>query len=882
MKFKFLSVGFLIFAFSLASCSNNGSQDVPSEDESKKSIGNIVVGDVRVQILDEKTFRFEEKYDGEFEDRDTFFIPNRSKYKGAVFTQTSTSEYQIISVGDTDIYIPKQGTLDGIFVTHDEEEIYRYSNLLNTGTLPSPSETPEAFAISDSTRMFIPEGGYSYRPSDGNLSGYEFDHYAGDIYLLTPFGDAKELRQLYVNLTGKSEMVRLSALGSWDSKYYKYTEETALEEIELYKENDLPLDNLVIDTDWRVLIGAGGTGYEVDTTLFPDMKGFIDKCHDQNINLMFNDHPEPAAGSTSLLDPIDVNYRESNLKKYLEMGVDYWWYDRNWWTTVHSPFPDEIKNETLGSYLYWDITNRTFQEMAGSDGIYTRPIIMSNYDEISNGTFKQTSNTAFHRFSINWTGDINSSTSSLKNEIYNTIRAGIDSVPYVNSDIGGHIGNPSNELYTRWVQYGALSPIFRPHSGNSNDRYRQPWLYGEDALNISRDYLKMRYRLLALFYQLAFESYETGMPLVRSLEFNYPDDPDAKRYDEWLLGDNILFAPITDDTVTDFKSAWYDDVEVEYFNNTELEGSAIEKKTYSSINFNWGGNSPEYGVNADNFSARMTTKITPTEDIKAYITVDDGCRVYLDGKLVVDEWGPHDSSTILIGELNKNETHDLVIEYYEGSGNAICRLTYENIDGNNISKEVYLPEGQWMNIFDGAIYDGKQYVEVKCNLEESPIFIKMGSIVPLLDYASNTTDLDWSNITYDVYPSKNGSCSSYLYEDDHDTTAYKLGLYRKSNYSSYFDEEENCFVVNLDKGQGDYNGENNFSKRDISLKIHKVGEFKEITKVTLNGMPVSGVAIQKDNSFPFSTDGGARDGDVLNVSFNSDVYDSNVIKIYLD
>ena len=99
--------------------------------------------------------------------------------------------------------------------------------------------------------------------------------------------------------------------------------------------------------------------------------------------------------------------------------------------------------------------------------------------------------------------------------------------------------------YVKWMQYGALSPIYRPHCAwvGSVDEGRMPWLKGEDALNIIRDYVNLRYRLLPTYYNLSHENYETGMPLVRRLDFEYPEYESASRNDQYLLGEDILIAP---------------------------------------------------------------------------------------------------------------------------------------------------------------------------------------------------------------------------------------------------------------------------------------------------------------------------------------------------
>ena len=882
----------LISLLAMSGCKNinisNSLNKTSSSITLEKNIGNVVVGNIRVQLLDKNTIRFEEKTESGFLDDNTFLVPNRDEYEGVIYSEYEDKDYKYIEMNGITIAIPFETEgFEGVYIEKDGKIIYEAEMIRNTGDLPTPSQTPDVFPVGDAPRIIVPETGYSYESYENspreyeNFSGYKIQAKVNDLYVLLPFGDARTLRQAYVNLTGKSEMVRLKNLGSWDSKYFAYSDKTAQEEIDNYKKYDLPLDNLVIDTDWRKSSGSG-IGYEIDTRLFPDMEGFLSSVHDQNIEVMFNDHPEPAFGSTTLLDPYDVDYRNESLKSLLAMGLDSWWYDRNWTVSLKSPVPNYINPETWGLYLYHDITKQYYQEVADNKEIYRRPVVMGNADNIYHGDYRGILNSASHRYSIQWTGDINADSYSLKQEIEDIIEAGVDSLPYLSSDLGGHNGNPSNELYTRWIQYGALSPIFRPHSSKYNQRYRQPWLYGEDALNISREYINMRYRLMALYYALAYENYETGMPLVRSLEFNYPDDELARRNDEYLLGNNILFAPITDDVYNEIPNDWIvDGVNAKYYNNTSLSGTPIKETTYDNMTFNWGNGSPELGVPADNFSAAFETKICPSRDITLAVKVDDGVRVYVDDELVLNKFFANDSVTYDVIELKANQTYDIKVDYYEASGGAFLNLLYKN-ESNLFNKSVYLPEGQWMNVFTGEVYEGKATYDVVCNLYESPLFIRLGSITPLVADELNTSNINWNNIAYDIYPSKTASDSGFLYEDDHETTAYKYDYNRISNYSYQYDEKENCVIIKLDAGVGSFDNSDVTSVKNYSLRYHLIEGMDSIMKITVNDQMVSSKYIkQEPYAAPFAHSGGSVDSDVISIDFTSSVNQDNIIKIYL-
>ncbi len=108
-------------------------------------------------------------------------------------------------------------------------------------------------------------------------------------------------------------------------------------------------------------------------------------------------------------------------------------------------------------------------------------------------------------------------------------------------DIGGFYVQPTPELYVRWAQFGLLSPLSRAHGVTT----RLPWDYGEEALHIFRDYVRLRYRLLPYIYTYACIAAETSLPLMRPMLLEFPDDPNTYSMDlQYMLGSELLVAPI--------------------------------------------------------------------------------------------------------------------------------------------------------------------------------------------------------------------------------------------------------------------------------------------------------------------------------------------------
>ncbi len=496
----------------------------------------IVFENIRVQLLCDEIVRIEYAAQGKFCDENTLFVPDRSHFFSAQVAYTQKGH--AICWGAYELSVPQNtSSLSGVTLKKNGKRVYTYKPLANSGELPALDKTPEVFALSDTPRLLLPEGGYCA----DRKGEYKAEENMQDIYLLLCGKSAKKLRKLYVELTGKCEMVRLSTLGGWNSKYYAYTEETAKQLILDYEKHDIPLDVMVIDTDWRSC--EDGWGYDVNEKLFPDMEGFLAFAHAHGLEIMFNDHPEPVNGA-QVFAPEEIAYRERSLQSLMEKGVDIWWYDRNWHTRLISP-TSGIPSETLGLYLFTDITASFYKKQAKDAKIFRRPVVMGNVVNVVNGEYRGITDSASHRYSIQWTGDTESDFAALKQEIQTLIRCGANAIPYVNADCGGHMGDPDKEQFIRWMQFGTLSPVFRPHCTNSVKRTREPWLYDEETVDIVREYTNLRYRLLPIIYKNAYVAYETGEPIFKSLAYEYPHDKKAVQCtDEYMLGNDILIAPI--------------------------------------------------------------------------------------------------------------------------------------------------------------------------------------------------------------------------------------------------------------------------------------------------------------------------------------------------
>ena len=853
-----------------------------------------IISNVRVQVLSPTVVRLEEKGPKGFEDRETFHVLNRNNWEGTEVTREDVDGNVILSTSVFDITIPADAQdISGITISDKEGRlIWKYKGLPGSKVyLPDPGEEVMAWEMGDSPRMTVPEWGFTPQPEENtenrDTNGFDTANDAPDMYVFLPQGDDVQLRKDFVKLTGQTEMLPLSVFGAWDSRYHEYSDASAMQQIEDYHEiYQVPLDNLVIDTDWRSA-GTGGIGYDVNTRLFPDMEDFIKRAHDKNVNIIFNDHPEPTKNDqnrqNSAIVPQEIQYRYDNLTRLLNMGLDAWWYDRNWSTTIVPP--EGYTHEAIGGAVYADAQKAVYPDQ--------RLFMMSNVDGTSNGGDIGAPDVTQHRYAVTWTGDTGGHQETLQRELEFAVQYGaIGGLPYISTDVGSH-QTPTTELtadeFVKWMQYGTLSPIYRPHNTKfSTENGRMPWMKGEEALDIIRDYVNMRYRLLPTFYNLSHENYETGMPLVRRLDFYYPEYASANRNDQYLLGDDILIAPtITDSNKEDpsVPSAWLKTpdgqkgLKAEYFNNYNLNGEPVLTQTVPNIDFNWGTGSPANGINSDNFSIRFTGTITiGDEDVQLQTYSDDGARIYINDELFVNSWKDQSATTKTSESVLKaGETYNVRYEYYEKSDKALCRMQYVTQGEKEetiCTRTVWIPEGEWIDTFTGETVYGPRSIEVEAPVRETPMYIRKGAILPLADEMMTTKDKDWSHMTLDVYPSTRYSDATTLYEDDTVSTKYEEGKYRTTELSTK--SEDGKTVIDIGAAKGTFDGELCFDNRSWTVRIHQPqgwGELKSVT--TADGEALNFETVAQDaGAMPFEIAGGAADGTVYEVEVSGNVYEA--------
>jgi hypothetical protein len=441
-----------------------------------------------------------------------------------------------------------------------------------TATLPEmhPGILDQAgYRLLDDTdsAVWTKDGWVEPRPSGGDVQ---------DGYLFVYGDDYQQALEDLNKLTGPSPLLDESNFGVWYSDYYPYaTSDYENTLIPQFRANNVPLDDLSVDTDWK----SPNTwdGWEWNSSLFPDPGSFLSWAKSQGIDVTLNVHasiadndPQLAAtqaiaggpltasscysGSCQVWDWSQVAQAESYFalhQPFEAQGVDFWWLD--WCCDSSTVSMAGLTPDDWINHLYaMDLVNKGERgfvlSRAGSS--YQNP------DEVyPAGPWSG------HTSTLAFTGDTWGTWNTLAFEAQlSADEASIDE-PYVSDDIGSFLGPPpgnaqdDSDLYARWVQLGTFQPVLRLHSNAGN---RLPWEYPATADSIASSFLQLREALVPYTYTLADDSVNTGLPITRPLYLDYPAQAAAYDYPaEYLYGPDMLVAPVTTPGNVSTQTVWF-------------------------------------------------------------------------------------------------------------------------------------------------------------------------------------------------------------------------------------------------------------------------------------------------------------------------------------
>lgn len=394
-------------------------------------------------------------------------------------------------------------------------------------------------------------------------------------------GTPRQVAGTLADLTGHAPRIPDWALGFWQCRLRYETQEELLSVARRYKELEIPVDVIVIDYFHWTEQGD----YRFDPRYWPDPKAMTEELHQMGMKLMVSMWPtineksvnyremldnnmliRTVRGSNRVFDfygpqaEIDVTNPETRrfvwdrLKEnYLDVGVDCLWFDEAE-PEIH---PEHFDN------LVFSIGNGS--EVALLYPYYYNQLVFDGMKELGREDILTLSRCAYpgaQKFgALVWSGDVPSTFASLRMQVKSGLNMAMCGIPWWTTDIGGFYGgDPSDksfrELLVRWFQYGVFCPVMRLHGSRvGQDRTRdiiepsggdnEIWSFGEENLPILRDLILLRNRLRPYLRRHMDIASQTGVPVMRPIFFDYPDDPVCYTLGEqYLFGDDILFAPI--------------------------------------------------------------------------------------------------------------------------------------------------------------------------------------------------------------------------------------------------------------------------------------------------------------------------------------------------
>ena len=605
---------------------------------------NVAYADnhVRFTVISDGAVRMEYAPDGQFVDAKSFVAVQRAypaadyRVKRGAWIEIATPKMVLryrknsgpFTASNLSVRSPKgaavpfvwkpgmqqKGNLKGTYRTLDgyDGDTYVYDERRPKMPIEDGLLATDGWTLIDDSDNFLFDGDKEWewvekRPDDG----------AQDWYFLAYGHDYKAALRDFTLFAGKMPLPPRYAFGYWWSRYWAYSDKELRTLVKNFRAYDIPLDVLVIDMDWHYTDGdrGGWTGWSWNRTLFPDPAKFLRWLDGEGIRSTFNLHPadgvrcgedsyadvardmgiDPASKQTVPWVSSDKKFIRSIFRRILTPmerdGVDFWWLD--WQQQPTDPAVEGLSNTWWLNYVF-------FSDMEKNRDV--RPMLYHRWGGLGN-----------HRYQIGFSGDASITWASLDFQPYFNSTASNVLYGYWSHDIGGHhmADRIDPELYIRWMQFGALSPVMRTHSAKSAGLKKEVWNFAPEHADILRSTIRQRYALAPYIYTMARKAYDEGISLCRPMYYEWPEASEAYAFrNQYLFGDDILVAPVTAPGKEGYATVqvwlpegkWY-----EWQTGTMLDGGRIVERTFAldeyPVYVRAGAILPMYGDTVKNLNA---------------------------------------------------------------------------------------------------------------------------------------------------------------------------------------------------------------------------------------------------------------------------------------
>lgn len=507
----------------------------------------------RITVLSDVLLRFEYSETGKFNDYPTIFAINRSFAKKPVFTVKQdekyiniTNDYFILEyskekpyaasklVPDSNLRITLKGT-DKLWYFGNPEvknlkgSAYSFDNKSNIN-LSKGLYNLDGFASIDDTMspVFISDGTIKKNPSD-----------ALDVYVFIYKNDFQKALDSYFELTGKPSFIPRYALGVCWNKNEDYTEAELKDIISNFNKINIPLSSILLGSKWNLnKEGKTLSNYKFDNEKYKNLEQTINDIHQKNVFLGLTINPQ------SGITPYDSGYQ--SLKTKLNITKDGIIPINVYNTAILETFLNEtLANLNIDFIKIDEITEDKTKTFMLMHYIYKS---LSKTAERRGLILSRNPGIASHRYPALYSGNTKVSWKTLKYLPYFNITSSNLGLSYYSHDIGGYEGGvEDSELYTRYVQFGTYSPVFRFSSKEGRYYKREPWKWDIFTESIVKDYIRIRHRLIPYIYSEMYKYSKDGINLIKPLYLDYEKILDEPLYkNEYHFGKELFVCPITE------------------------------------------------------------------------------------------------------------------------------------------------------------------------------------------------------------------------------------------------------------------------------------------------------------------------------------------------
>jgi alpha-D-xyloside xylohydrolase len=372
----------------------------------------------------------------------------------------------------------------------------------------------------------------------------------------------KDVLRRYTALTGRPAAVPGWSFGLWLSTSFttSYDEATVTEFVDGMAERDLPLSVFHFDCFW--MRQFHWCDFVWDPTTFPDPPGMLRRLHERGLKVCVwinpyiaqrsylfeegrrhgylvtnpdgsiwqSDHWQAGMALVDFTDPDAAAWYAAKLKVLLEMGVDCFKTDFGERIPTQVRWHDGADPERMHNY-YAQAYNRTVFELLEAERGRGEAVL-----------FARSATAGGQQYPVHWGGDSESTFASMAESLRGGLSLAASGFGYWSHDIGGFEGIPDPVVFKRWIAFGLLSSHSRLHGSGS---YRVPWAYDQEAVDVLRQFTRLKLALMPYLAAVAQEAHRDGIPMMRPMVVEFPDDPASAYLDrQYMLGPDLLVAPV--------------------------------------------------------------------------------------------------------------------------------------------------------------------------------------------------------------------------------------------------------------------------------------------------------------------------------------------------